>query len=127
MNTTVNTTNKNNGFAKIIVIVIVLGLVFTLSGFNVRDGVNPERLQSKISQMKAKVVDLYKAHAQSTVSTYIIEPGRSLGTVINTYIISTIKNTLQHIIDTPPAMKNISNLDSLKRALDKRLSLITTK
>ena len=122
-----NTTNKNNGFAKIIVIVIVLGLVFTLSGFNVRDGVNPERLQSIISQMKAKAVDLYKTHAQSTVSTYIIEPGRKLGTVINTHVISTIKNTLQHIIDTPPAMKNISNLDSLKRALDKRLSLITTK
>jgi len=122
-----NTTNKNNGFVKIIVIVMVLGFVFTLSGFNVRDGVDLKRLQSKTSQVKAKAVNIYKTHAQSTVSTYIIEPGRSLGTVINTHVISTVKSTLQYIIDTPPATKNIPHLDSLTRVLDKPLSPITTK
>jgi len=108
-------TNKNRGFAKIFVIIIVLGLVFTLSGFNVRDNLSPNKLQSQASHIANKAQDLYKTHAQSTVSKYIIEPGHDLGSLIKMLIVS-VKKALRHIKDTAPATNTVPDQRSIQNS-----------
>ena len=110
-----STNNKNRGFAKIFVIIIVLGLVFTLSGFNVRDNLSPNKLQSQTLRIANKAQDLYKTHAQSTVYTYIIEPGHDLGSLIKTLIVS-VKKALRYIIDTAPATNTVPDLRSMQNS-----------
>jgi predicted RND superfamily exporter protein len=111
-----NSTNKNKGFVKIFVIAVLLSLVFTLSGFNVRDNLSPNTLQSQASHIANKAQDLYKTHAQSTVSTYIIQPGYKLGSLINTHIIVSVKKALRHIIDTAPATNTVPDPRSFQNA-----------
>ena len=110
-----NSANKNKGFVKIFVIVVVLSLVFTLSGFNVRDSLSPNKLQSQASHIANKVQDLYKTHAQSTVSRYIIEPGHDLGSLIKTLIVS-VKKALRHIKDTAPATNTVPDPHSIQNS-----------
>jgi len=110
-----NSINKNKGFVKIFVIVVVLSLVFTLSGFNVRDNLSPNTLQSQASHIASKAQDLYKTHAQSIVSRYIIEPGHDLGSLIKTLIVS-VKKALRHIMDTAPAAKIVPDPRSMQNS-----------
>jgi uncharacterized protein (UPF0333 family) len=93
-----STANKQNGFVKIIVILIVLILVFTLSGFNIRDGASIDNITSKTESTGQKIQQLYETHAQSVVSQYIIDPGLIVGSTINNVFIDKIKLALSEII-----------------------------
>ena len=111
-----NSANKNRGFVKLFVIVLVLSLVFTLSGFNFRDNLSPNKLQSQALRITNKAQDLYKTHAQSTVSRYIIEPGHDLvGSRIKMLIVS-VKKALRYIIDTAPAAKTVPDPRSIQNS-----------
>jgi len=102
-----DTTNQHNGFVKIIVILVVLGLVFTVTGFNVRDGINSERIQKTATKFTQSAQNLYQTHAQSIVSEYIVEPAHFLNTHINTIIILPVKDVIRKIINTPKAASEV--------------------
>jgi len=94
-----STANEQNGFVKIIVILIILILVFTISGFNVRDGASIDSVISTAKTSAEKVQQLYKTHAQSAVSQYVIQPGLIIGRTINNAFIAKIKLALKELIN----------------------------
>jgi hypothetical protein len=93
---------SDQGFVRIVVILVTLMLVFAFAGFNFQESLSVDRVLANIKNLWSKLVVLYNDMLQPTVQSYLIEPSKKLHFWINEYIINGLIAFTRDIITKPP-------------------------
>lgn len=93
---------QNQGFIRIIVILIILLLVFTFAGFNLQESFTLNSLLSHLTNFWDKLSVFYDDQLQVPLRVYVIDPAITVHATVNSYIITPLQNFLQQMINQPP-------------------------
>jgi hypothetical protein len=100
-----NPAQSENGFIRIVVILIILLLVFTFAGFNLQDSLTVDSLLSTINQPWERLKIFYFGQLQTPLHNYVVDPLRVLYDLVTRHIINEIINVVGHVIDEPPVWR----------------------
>ncbi len=93
---------QNQGFIRIIVILVILLLVFTFAGFNLQGSLSLDSLLSHLINLWDKLTVFYDDQLQAPLQRFVIDPAIAIHATVNGYIITPLQDFLQEIISQPP-------------------------
>jgi|AntDeeMinimDraft_6_1070357.scaffolds.fasta_scaffold19649_2 hypothetical protein len=85
---------KEQGFIRIITIVLIVIGILIFSGVNIRDDFSRASLQEKTTELKLEANQIYQRHLRGPLDQYVITPAASAWSAIKIYVLQPFKETL---------------------------------